>query len=136
MRDETFAEEGRNAAARAIEKLIGNDEIERPKLFFERSNSAQRKNALYAERLHAIDVRAEIQSEGESRCPRAVARQERDCMTFQFANDVVIRRRAERCVDRDFFLRVEAWHGVQTAAADDADSGHFNLLASILDKFP
>ena len=65
-------------------------------------------------------------SEGESRCPRRVARQKRHFMAFQFADDVVVRRRAERGFDVDFLLCVKPRHGVKSAAADDADSGQIS----------
>ena len=41
VRHQAFAEERRDAAARAIEELIGDDEIERPVFLLQRSDGAQ-----------------------------------------------------------------------------------------------
>ena len=61
MRDQAFAEKRRHPAARAVDKLIGDHEIERLVLFLERPHRAQRKNPLHAQRLESVNVRAEIQ---------------------------------------------------------------------------
>ena len=39
------------------------------------------------------------------------------------ADNVMIRRRALRRVDRAFFLRLKSRHGVESAAADNSDFG-------------
>ncbi len=121
VRDQAFAEERGDAAAGAVEELIGNDEIERPVLFLERADRAERDDALDAERLHAVDVGAEVQLRRRDAMAAAVAREEGDLSPGQRAEDVVVRRRAEGRVDDDFFLRFKAGHGVQPAAADDSD---------------
>ena len=53
--------------------------------------------------------------------PAAMARQERDFLSSQLSDHIVVRRRAPRAVERDFFMRFKARHGIQPAAADNAD---------------
>ena len=75
MRDQAFAEEGGDAAARAIEELIGDDEVERPVFFLERADRAERDDALDAQRLHAVDVGAEVEFAGRNAMAASVARE-------------------------------------------------------------
>ena len=96
---QAFAEEGGDAAARAVEELIGDDEIERPVLLLERSHRAERDDALHAQRLHAVDVGPEIQLRGREAMPAAVPRQERHLPARQLAHHVIVRRPAERRLD-------------------------------------
>jgi hypothetical protein len=63
--------------ARAVEELIGEDEIERPMLFLERADRAERNNALDAQRFHGVDVGAEVQLRGRDAMPAPVPRQKR-----------------------------------------------------------
>ena len=57
----------------------------------------------------------------------AVARQERHALPFQRADDDGVGGIAERRLDADFARVGEARHGVQAAAADDADL-HLRLV--------
>ncbi len=59
--NEAFTEEGGDASARAVEELIGDDEVERAMFFLERSDSAKRDDAFNAEGFHAVNVGTEVQ---------------------------------------------------------------------------
>src|SRR5688572_29793611 len=61
MRDETVVEESADAAARAIDELIGKDEVGRRVFLLQAANRAGRQYPLDAEHLHAKDVGPIIQ---------------------------------------------------------------------------
>ncbi len=97
--DQAFAEEGGDAAAGAVEELVGDDEIERAVLFLERADGAEGEDALDAERFHAVDIGAEVQFGGRDAMAASVAREEGDVAAGEFADDVSyrkVRRRAFR----------------------------------------
>ena len=96
MRDQAFAEERGDAATRAVEELIGDDEVERAMLFLQRTDRTQRNDPLHAERFEAVDVRAEFSSEGEMRCPRPWRARNATSRPAKRADDVVIRRACPR----------------------------------------
>ena len=121
MRHEPFAEERRDAPARAVEKLVGNHEIERPVLLLQRSHGAQRENALDAERLHPEDVRAKVQLRWRDAMPARMARQEGDLAARESAQHVIVGGLPERRLNGGLLLRLKSRHRVQTAAADDSD---------------
>ena len=61
VRDEAVAEERADAPARAIEELIGHDEVERLVVLAQAADRARREDPLDAEHLEAVDVGAEVQ---------------------------------------------------------------------------
>jgi hypothetical protein len=54
-------EEGADASFRAVEKLIGHQDIEGPVILFETAHSARGENPLHAKDLEPVDIRAEVQ---------------------------------------------------------------------------
>ena len=88
VRDQSFAEKRGDAAACAIDKLIRDHEIERLVFFLQRAHGAERENALHAQRLHAVNIGAEIQLRRRDPVPPPVPRQERDLFARQLADDV------------------------------------------------
>ena len=100
VRDQPAAEERRDAAARAIEELIGNDEVERLVLLLQAADRARREDVLDAERLEAEDVGAEVQLRRHQPMPDAVPREKGDALAAQRADDVRRGRLAERRRDR------------------------------------
>ena len=94
--DETMAEERADAAPGPIEELIGHDDVERLVLLPQAADRAGREDPLDAEHLEAVDIRAEIQLRRQDSVARAVARQKRDALAAQRADDVGTRRVAER----------------------------------------
>ena len=121
VRDQTFAEERGDASPRAIKQLIGDDELERLMFLLQRSDSGQGKNPRNSEFFHAIDVGAEIEFGWGNLVAAPVTRQKRDLVTRQVPNHVVVRRRAPGRVECQFLFHREPGHGVQAAAANDAD---------------
>ena len=61
VRDEPAAEERADPALRPIEELVGHDDVERLVLLLQAADRARRQDALDAEHLEAVDVRAEVQ---------------------------------------------------------------------------
>src|ERR1700722_7412368 len=61
MRHHSIPEKRIDAVPRAVEELVGNDEIERLMLFLQRAYGRYRDNALYSQLFEAVNVRAEIQ---------------------------------------------------------------------------
>ena len=61
MSDKSLAEKSRNAMEGAVDELVGHDEVGGLVFLLKRSDGRDRKNALYAELLESIDVRAEIE---------------------------------------------------------------------------
>ena len=51
----------------------------------------------------------------------AVPGEKRHLLARQLADHIVIRWRAPRRLERDFFVRGKTGHGIEPAAADDAD---------------
>ena len=88
--DEALAEEGRDAAAGAVEELIGEDEVLRAVLFFERTDGAERDDALDAERFHAVDVGPKVELRGRDAMSAAVTGEEGDAASGEVAEDVIV----------------------------------------------
>src|SRR5580765_153944 len=103
VRDDAASEKGADPSFGAIEELIRHQDIERPVLFLQASDGARRENALDAEHLEAIDVRAKIQLGWKNRVPGAVAGQEGDPFPAERADHVGSRRTSKRCLNRPFF---------------------------------
>ena len=104
VRDEPAAEERADAPFRAIEELIGHDDVERLVFLLQAADRARRQDPLDAEHLEAVDVRAEVQLRRQDAMAGAVARQKRDPLAAQRADHVRARRIAERR-RRAFVLR-------------------------------
>ncbi len=88
MRDEAAAEERADAAFRAIEELIGHEDVERPVLLLEAADRARRQDPLDAEHLEAVDVRAEVELGRHEPVADAVPRQEGHALAAERADDV------------------------------------------------
>ena len=121
VRDDAAAEKSGDAAARAIEKLVRNQEIERRQIFAQRADSADGNNSLGAEHFQSADVRAVVDFARREAMAAAVARQERDALPFERADHDRIGGIAERRLHADFARVGEAGHVVEPAAADDGD---------------
>ena len=61
VRHQSFTEKCGYTAARSIEKLIVNDKLQRSVLFFERSNGAERHDAIDAQRFESVNISAKVQ---------------------------------------------------------------------------
>ena len=71
--NQSLAEECIDAMARAVDELLGNNEIKRTMLFLQRSDSRQRNDALHAKLLESVDVGAEVQLGRHQAVPATVA---------------------------------------------------------------
>ena len=122
--DRTFnrvAKECGDTIEGAIDKLIGNHKIRGLVLLFERADSRDRKNALDAQRLHRIDVGAEVQLRGQDAVAPPVSRQKSHLAPLQFAQHKSVRRLAKGRIHALFAHVRKSRHRVQPAAADDAN---------------
>ena len=105
----------------AVDELVGHHKVGGLVLFLQRADSGDRKNALHAEFLEGVDVGAEVQLRGQNAMAAAVARQERDLAALQFAQHEGVGGFAEGRFHALFMNVGESGHGIQPAAADDAD---------------
>ena len=121
VRHQPAAEERRDPPARAVEELVGNDEVQRLVFLLQAADGARREDVLDAERLEPVDVRAEVQLRRQQPVPGAVPREKRHALSAQRPDDVGRRRLAERRLHPPLLAVGELRHVVQSAAADDAD---------------
>ena len=119
---QTVAEKGADASAGTVVELIGNHEILRLQFLSQAANRARRHNPFDAERLHRVDVGAEVQLARQEPVAQAVPGQERDALPTQRRQDEGRGRLAKGRWDNALFAIGQLGHVVQTAAADDANS--------------
>ena len=74
--------------AGAVEKLVGDHELQRLVLFLQRSDGGDGNDPLHAELLEAVNVGAEIQLGGQNAVSASVAGQKRNLAAFQRAQDI------------------------------------------------
>ena len=131
VRDQAFAEERRDASARAVDELIRNHEVERLVFFLERADRAERENAFHAQRFHSVDVGAEIQLRRRDAMAAAVARQKRDFFARPACPTMYASDGAPHGVSIvTLFLRFKSGHRVQSAAADDSNGWFHSCMSS------
>src|SRR5687767_5547387 len=119
MRGEPAAEKRADAALRAVEELVGYDNVERRVFLFQAADRTRRNDPLDAEHLEAEYVRAEVQLGRKEAMARTVPCQKRDTLAAQRADQIGTRRIAERSLERCLFPIGQLGHVVQAAAADD-----------------
>ena len=102
MGHDAVAEERIHAVAGAIEKLVGNHELQRLVLFLQRSHGGDGNDPFHAQLLEAINIGAEIQFAGKNAVPASVTRQERHFAALQRAQDIGVGRLAERRLQAHF----------------------------------
>ena len=105
----------------AIDELVGNNEIGGLVLFLQRADSRDRNDALHPEFFERVNIRAEVQFRGQNAMAAAMPREKGDFAAFQFAQDEGIRWIAERRLHAHFVLIGKSGHGIEPAAADDAN---------------
>ncbi len=121
VRHQAFAKKSGDPAARAVEKLVGDHELQRRMFFLQRSHRAERHDALDAQRLESVNIRAKVQLRRRMAMAAAVARQKRDLFARELPDDIRVRRHAPRRFDRHFFVRGKAGHRIEAAPADNSD---------------
>ena len=72
VRHQSIAEERVDAMTRTINKLIGNDKVQWPMLFLQRTYGREREYSLDSELLKAVNVGAEVQFRGHDAVTAAV----------------------------------------------------------------
>ena len=68
-----------------------------------------------------MNIGAEIEFAGKNAVSARVARQKGHFAALERAADVGVGRRAERRLHAYFFYFCQPWHGIQTAATDNAN---------------
>src|SRR5581483_6038058 len=107
--------------SRAIDKLVGDDKLERPVFFLQRSHCRNRHNALYTELFEPVNVRSEIELAWHKAMSAAMTSKEGDLLPFEHTEHVCVGWRAEWSVLRDFMNVSEAGHVVEPTAANNTD---------------
>ena len=131
MRDDAAAEESGDAAARTVEKLVGNQEIERRKIVAKRAHRAHGNDALDADHFQGADVRAIIDLARRKTMAASMAGEKSDAAAFERAGNDRVRRIAEGCLHANFAPIGKAGHRIEAAAADNADFRPFLLAPSL-----
>ena len=110
-----------DAVEGAVDELVGHDEVGGLVLFLERADGGDGENALHAELFHGVNVGAEVELGRKNAMAAAVAREKSDLAAFEFAENEGVRGCAEGRFDALLVNVGESGHGVEPAAADDAD---------------
>jgi hypothetical protein len=95
MGGDPFPEE-RAAATGSIEELVGEYDIARPDLLFERPDRVCGDDTFDAEHLETVDVRPIVDLHREKAVTAAVAAKESDMPALEPPDDICIRRIAKR----------------------------------------
>src|SRR5206468_12725980 len=115
------AEEGARALARAVDELIGHDDVPGRDLRAQAPHRAHRHDPLDADLLEREDIGAEVDLGGEQAVAAPVPRQEDEPCAAQAADHQLVRRLAEGGVDADALLALEPVQVVEPAATEDAE---------------
>src|ERR1043165_7567253 len=85
VRDDAFTEKCglSGARPRTIKELVRDEHVERRVLLLQRSDRGSRQDALDAEQLHAVDVRAKRHFSRRESMTQSMTRQESDALTFE-----------------------------------------------------
>src|SRR5262249_61870803 len=97
-------------------------------LVLQAADRAGRDDALHAEHLEAVDVGAEVQLGRQQAMAGAVPSEERNAAAAQRAEDIRPRWVSEWRCNGALFTVGQLGQVVQSAAADDADAGHWSLV--------
>src|ERR1700723_3180818 len=109
----------------AVDELIGDHEVAGLVLFAERADGGNGEDAGDAEHFEGVDIGAEVDLGWEQAVSAAVTGEEGDLTAFECAEDEGVAGIAPGGGDVFFVNAGETGHGIQPAAADDAD---FRLL--------
>src|SRR5262245_7955366 len=101
VRDHPGAEKGRDAPARAVEKLLGDDDVCRRILFLERADRRSRNDPLDAQQFHCVNVGSKRQFSRRDAVSAAMPRQKGDASAFESPDDEVVRRFTEWGLNAD-----------------------------------
>src|SRR5438552_17318068 len=121
MSNDALAEKCVYAMTRAVDELIGNKKFQRLVLFFQRSDSGDGENSFHPKLFESINICAEVEFAGQEAMAASVTSEEGHFSSFECAQHVCIGWRSEWSFLRDLLNIGEAWHGIQSAAADDSN---------------
>ena len=119
--DDAVAEEGIRAMARAVDELVGEDDVRGVIVLLHRADRARGEDRMHAEFLEGEDVGAVVHFGGIEAVASPVSRQKGHADAVHVADHERIGGRAERGLDHSLLDDVEALHRIQAGAADDAD---------------
>ena len=105
----------------AIDELVGDNEIGWLVLFLQGANCRDGENALHSEFLEGVDIGPEVQLRREDAVTATVAREERNPVSFQFAENEWVRWIPKGRFDAFFVDVGKSGHRVKPAAADNPD---------------
>jgi hypothetical protein len=120
--DDAVAEERIGAMARAVDELMGEDDVGRRVLHFQRADRGRRQDGVYAEELEAVDVGAVVDLAGRVAMAASVTGQKGHAGAVDLADHIRIGRCAERRLHRPFVDDGQPFHGVDARASNDADA--------------
>ena len=132
--DDAVAEERVDAVAGTVEELVGDDEVERLVLLFERSDGGDGDDALDAELLESVNIGTEVEFAGHQDMAATMPGEESDLAALERAADVGVRWSAEGRTNFYFFDFGEAGHGIEPAATDDSDLRLRQTSSSVVRK--
>src|SRR5439155_15867640 len=123
VRDDAAAEERAAAPSRAVDELVGDDDVSRRDLLAQASDGAHRDYPFRTELLHPVEVGAERKLRGEQSMPAPVARQEDEPRAAEAADHELVGGIAEGRLEPHPLDGREAGQLVEPAAADDTERG-------------
>src|SRR5260370_31991829 len=80
--NDSFSKKSGCPVFRAIEELVGNEKLSRTQVFLQRPYRAYGDDALHAQQLHRVNVRAAIYLAWEDAAPAAVPGHKPDMLSF------------------------------------------------------
>src|SRR5260370_24853593 len=81
--NDSFSKKSGRSVFRAVEELVGNEKLSRTQVFLQRPYRAYGHDALHAQQLHRVNVRAVIYLAWEDALPAAAAGSKRHPLSFQ-----------------------------------------------------
>ena len=124
VRDDPAAKKCGDAQARAVVKLVGDEEFERTQILAQRAHRTHGNHARHARELQRVKIGAIVDLRWQQPMASRVAREESDALAFERAEDERVGRLPEWRFHTPFMRALQAGHGVESAAPDNADFGH------------
>src|SRR5579859_213996 len=121
MHDNAAFVEGIHAAFRAIEQLIGDNEVARRDMLAQAAHGADRNHPLDAQTFQGPDVGAHWKFGRRNAMPAPVTRQKSHRDALDFADRNYVAGIAKGSLHRDLFHVGHALHLIESAAADYAN---------------
>jgi hypothetical protein len=130
VRHDAVPEEGVRPVPRAVDELVGHDDVPRGDLLAEAPDRAHRDDPFRAELLERVDVGAEVEVAREHPVPAPVPRQEGEARPGEPAEHDLVGGVAEGRRDAPPLHDLEAGKLVEPAAADHAERAFRHVVPS------